>query len=180
MLPLPPTPFLLQQGLLTLAVPQQCLLAKITPPCFHCGQGKHLALLPVEPQIGKALVFGCMLGCLDPVLTIAALLSQRNPFVMPMSKKEQADLAKRRFAQVGCSLFRRDAAAGQTYRTTFFPFPIPYTRFLASFLGGGVISGTTTTYLFVMLCMKWNLQNVACLPLFLRVPILLSSSLLAL
>lgn len=63
-------------------------------------QGKHLALLPVEPQIGKALVLGCMLGCLDPVLTIAALLSQRNPFVMPMSKKEQADQAKRRFAQV--------------------------------------------------------------------------------
>ncbi|CAM9614623.1 unnamed protein product [Pylaiella littoralis] len=61
--------------------------------------GKHLALLPVEPQIGKALVLGCMLGCLDPVLTIAALLSQRNPFVMPMSKKEQADAAKRRFAQ---------------------------------------------------------------------------------
>ncbi|CAN0264310.1 unnamed protein product, partial [Hapterophycus canaliculatus] len=61
--------------------------------------GKHLALLPVEPQIGKALVLGCMLGCLDPVLTIAALLSQRNPFVMPMSKKEQADQAKRRFAQ---------------------------------------------------------------------------------
>jgi len=54
----------------------------------------------VEPQIGKALVLGCMLGCLDPVLTIAALLSQRNPFVMPMSKKEQADQAKRRFAQV--------------------------------------------------------------------------------
>ncbi|CAN0384153.1 unnamed protein product, partial [Ectocarpus sp. 12 AP-2014] len=61
--------------------------------------GKHLALLPVEPQIGKALVLGCMLGCLDPVLTIAALLSQRNPFVMPMSKKEEADQAKRRFAQ---------------------------------------------------------------------------------
>lgn len=60
----------------------------------------HLALLPVEPQIGKALVFGCLLGCLDPVLTIAALLSQRNPFVMPMTKKEQADQAKRRFAQV--------------------------------------------------------------------------------
>lgn len=67
---------------------------------FSSHQGKHLALLPVEPQIGKALVFGCLLGCLDPVLTIAALLSQRNPFVMPMAKKEQADQAKRRFAQV--------------------------------------------------------------------------------
>lgn len=71
-----------------------------SPPPSPRLQGKHLALLPVEPQIGKALVLGCMLGCLDPVLTIAALLSQRNPFVMPMSKKEQADQAKRRFAQV--------------------------------------------------------------------------------
>lgn len=72
----------------------------LTIHMFDLYQGKHLALLPVEPQIGKALVLGCMLGCLDPVLTIAAVLSQRNPFVMPMSKKEQADQAKRRFAQV--------------------------------------------------------------------------------
>lgn len=64
-------------------------------------KGMHLALLPVEPQIGKALVFGCLLGCLEPVLTIAALLSQRNPFLMPMSKKEEADRAKRKIAQVG-------------------------------------------------------------------------------
>lgn len=85
--------------------PPPCARSLARPPAtsssiLRAPQGKHLALLPVEPQIGKALVFGCLLGCLDPVLTIAALLSQRNPFVMPMNKKEQADLAKRRFAQV--------------------------------------------------------------------------------
>lgn len=45
----------------------------------------------MDPRIGKALIFATMLGCLDPVLTVVALLSHRNPFVMPLSQKNQAD-----------------------------------------------------------------------------------------
>lgn len=46
--------------------------------------GFHLARLPVEPHIGKLILFGALLGCLDPVLTIAASLSFKDPFFIPM------------------------------------------------------------------------------------------------
>ena len=54
--------------------------------------------MPMDPRIGKALIFATMLGCIEPVLTIVSLLSHRNPFVMPLNKKNLADQAKRRFA----------------------------------------------------------------------------------
>ncbi|XP_024541591.1 DExH-box ATP-dependent RNA helicase DExH3 [Selaginella moellendorffii] len=50
--------------------------------------GKHLAILPVEPQIGKMLIMGCIFQCLDPMLTIAAALSSRDPFILPVDKRE--------------------------------------------------------------------------------------------
>jgi ATP-dependent RNA helicase DHX36 len=50
--------------------------------------GRQLAALPVDPRIGKALIHGCLLGCIEPVLTIVSLLSHRNPFVMPQPAQE--------------------------------------------------------------------------------------------
>ena len=47
------------------------------------------------------LVYGAMFCCLDPVLTIAAALSYRSPFVAPFDKRDQADEAKRSFAVQG-------------------------------------------------------------------------------
>lgn len=46
--------------------------------------GFHLARLPVEPHIGKLILFGALLGCLDPILTIAASLSFKDPFFIPL------------------------------------------------------------------------------------------------
>jgi hypothetical protein len=60
--------------------------------------GQHLAMLPLDPRIGKALVYATLLGCLDPVLTITSVLSHRNPFVAPLGKQQEADQAKRRLA----------------------------------------------------------------------------------
>lgn len=51
--------------------------------------GVHLARLPVEPHIGKMILFGALFCCLDPVLTIAASLSFRDPFVIPLVRKIQ-------------------------------------------------------------------------------------------
>ncbi|KAK3254708.1 hypothetical protein CYMTET_36081, partial [Cymbomonas tetramitiformis] len=61
--------------------------------------GHHLAELPVDARIGKMMVYGAIFGCLDPVLTIAAGLSVRNPFVAPIDKREAADKARRALAQ---------------------------------------------------------------------------------
>jgi HrpA-like RNA helicase len=63
--------------------------------------GHHLARLPVDARIGKMLIYGAMFCCLDPVLTIAAALSYRSPFVAPFDKRDQADAAKMSFATEG-------------------------------------------------------------------------------
>lgn len=65
--------------------------------------GLHLSRLPVAPRVGKLLVVGCVMGCLNPALTLAACLAHRPPFVLPMEKKERADEAKAAFADGCCS-----------------------------------------------------------------------------
>ena len=66
-----------------------------------CPLGHHLITLPVEPAIGRMLLMGAVFDCLDPVLTIAASLTYRSPFVLPMDDdaRRRADDAKRRLAE---------------------------------------------------------------------------------
>ncbi|EEC67151.1 hypothetical protein OsI_33998 [Oryza sativa Indica Group] len=65
--------------------------------------GRHLCTLPLDPNIGKMLLIGSVFQCLDPALTIAAALAYRNPFVLPIDRKEEADAVKRSFAGDSCS-----------------------------------------------------------------------------
>lgn len=60
--------------------------------------GRYLTMLPVEPKLGKMLVLGAILNCLDPVLTVVAGLSVRDPFLMPLDKKDLAEAAKSQFS----------------------------------------------------------------------------------
>lgn len=60
--------------------------------------GYHLANLPVDPRIGKIMLFGAVFSCLDPVLVIAAALSHKDPFVIPLHKQREADAVRRAFA----------------------------------------------------------------------------------
>jgi Helicase associated domain (HA2) len=39
--------------------------------------GGHLAALPLEPQLGKLVLYGALFGCADPMLTIACAMSYR-------------------------------------------------------------------------------------------------------
>lgn len=66
--------------------------------------GRHLCTIPLDPNIGKMLLMGSIFQCLNPALTIAAALSYRNPFVLPLNRKEEADAAKRSFAGDSCRL----------------------------------------------------------------------------
>ncbi|EFJ04939.1 hypothetical protein SELMODRAFT_187668 [Selaginella moellendorffii] len=59
--------------------------------------GSHLAALPVDVHIGKMLLYGALLGCLSPVLTIAAYLSHKSPFVAPLGQRDAAERAKHAF-----------------------------------------------------------------------------------
>ncbi|KAL8265856.1 hypothetical protein R6Q59_003200 [Mikania micrantha] len=60
--------------------------------------GKYLALLPLDPKLGKMLIMGAFFRCFDPILTIVAGLSVKDPFLLPHEKKDQASTAKSRFS----------------------------------------------------------------------------------
>ncbi|XP_043700742.1 DExH-box ATP-dependent RNA helicase DExH3-like isoform X2 [Telopea speciosissima] len=60
--------------------------------------GRHLTMHPVEPKLGKMLIYGAIFNCLDPILTVVAGLSVRDPFLMPFDKKELAEAARAQFS----------------------------------------------------------------------------------
>ncbi|CAK9137165.1 unnamed protein product [Ilex paraguariensis] len=60
--------------------------------------GRYLTMLPMEPKLGKMLVLGSIFNCLDPILTVVAGLSVRDPFLTPLDKKDLADAAKAQFS----------------------------------------------------------------------------------
>mmetsp|Transcript_33946 Transcript_33946/g.82305 ORF Transcript_33946/g.82305 Transcript_33946/m.82305 type:complete len:401 (+) Transcript_33946:77-1279(+) len=60
--------------------------------------GRHLATLPVgNVQVGKMVLFGAILGCVTPIVTVAAMLGAKSPFVSPQEKREEANAARDRF-----------------------------------------------------------------------------------
>ncbi|KAK7251699.1 hypothetical protein RIF29_35120 [Crotalaria pallida] len=60
--------------------------------------GHKLSMLPVEPKLGKMLILGAIFNCLDPIMTVVAGLSVRDPFVIPADKKDLAESSKAHFA----------------------------------------------------------------------------------
>lgn len=62
--------------------------------------GTHLLDLPVEPRLGKMLLYAVVLKCLDPILTIVCSLAYRDPFSMPHKpcQKRAATAARKEFA----------------------------------------------------------------------------------
>ncbi|XP_043241748.1 3'-5' RNA helicase YTHDC2-like isoform X2 [Amphibalanus amphitrite] len=62
--------------------------------------GHHLLDLPVEPRLGKAVLYSIVLKCLDPVLTIVCCLAHRDPFVLPAipAQKRAAAAARKKLA----------------------------------------------------------------------------------
>uniref|UniRef100_A0A2N9I0C5 T-complex protein 1 subunit delta n=1 Tax=Fagus sylvatica TaxID=28930 RepID=A0A2N9I0C5_FAGSY len=58
--------------------------------------GRNLSVLPVEPKLGKMLILGAIFNCLDPIMTVVAGLSARDPFMMPFRQERKS--AKAQFA----------------------------------------------------------------------------------
>uniref|UniRef100_A0A8C0GUC2 RNA helicase n=1 Tax=Chelonoidis abingdonii TaxID=106734 RepID=A0A8C0GUC2_CHEAB len=86
----PPQPQVISNAMNLLRKIGACELSepKLTP------LGQHLAALPVNVKIGKMLIFGAIFGCLDPVATLAAVMTEKSPFTTPIGRKDEADLAK--------------------------------------------------------------------------------------
>ena len=51
--------------------------------------GQHLTRMPCDPRIGKMLLYGALLRCLDPVLTIAAAQGWGRPVFWSTPDKRQ-------------------------------------------------------------------------------------------
>ncbi|ONM17416.1 DExH-box ATP-dependent RNA helicase DExH7 chloroplastic [Zea mays] len=56
--------------------------------------GYHLAKLPVDVLIGKMMLYGAIFGCLSPILSVAAFLSYKSPFLSPKDEKQNVEKAK--------------------------------------------------------------------------------------
>nr|XP_028604260.1 ATP-dependent RNA helicase DHX29 isoform X2 [Podarcis muralis] len=86
----PPQPQVVGNAMNVLRKIGACELSepKLTP------LGQHLAALPVNVKIGKMLIFGAIFGCLEPVATLAAVMTEKSPFTTPIGRKDEADLAK--------------------------------------------------------------------------------------
>lgn len=70
--------------------------------------GRVLLQLPVETQMGRLVLFGSFFRCLDSALTLAAILTNRDPFLSPMHLKAEAQAIKNSWSPPD---FRSDALA---------------------------------------------------------------------
>lgn len=68
--------------------------------------GRVLLQLPVDAPMGKMCLYGAFFRCLDPVLSLAAILTSRDPFMAPIHLREEAEMVKDRWCPPD---FRSDA-----------------------------------------------------------------------
>ncbi|KAI6162189.1 hypothetical protein EDD17DRAFT_1776997 [Pisolithus thermaeus] len=68
--------------------------------------GRLLLQLPVEVQMGRLALQGVFFRCLDQAVTLAVILTNRDPFVSPMHLKSEAAAAKTKWSPAE---FRSDA-----------------------------------------------------------------------
>lgn len=57
--------------------------------------GAHLNRMPLDPRVAKLLVYGAMLGCLDPALTVAAALGHGRPVFLSLPPAMQVRAQQR-------------------------------------------------------------------------------------
>lgn len=58
--------------------------------------GRNLTILPLEPELGKMLILGAILNCLDPVQTVVTGLSVRDHFLDAIGQ-ERCKLASKSY-----------------------------------------------------------------------------------
>jgi ATP-dependent RNA helicase DHX57 len=59
--------------------------------------GYHLAHLPMDVKVGKILIVGCILGCVDPALTLAATLSHSKSIFFGAINDQQKQIIENGF-----------------------------------------------------------------------------------
>jgi len=59
--------------------------------------GQQLSKLPLDPFLGKLVLYGAVFGCLDTACTLAAVLTSKSPFITSMGARSQTDAARASF-----------------------------------------------------------------------------------
>ncbi|XP_071051704.1 3'-5' RNA helicase YTHDC2-like [Onthophagus taurus] len=77
--------------------------------------GSHLLRLCIEPHLGKMLIYSVIFKCLDPVLTVVATLTHKDPFVLPTKGSEKVEALKRK-KSLTCGTFSDHMALLMVYQ----------------------------------------------------------------
>ena len=60
--------------------------------------GRLLSELPISPMLGKMAILGAIFSCLDPILTIACVLAEKDIFVIAGQKRGALTAVRKEFA----------------------------------------------------------------------------------
>ncbi|TIC11391.1 P-loop containing nucleoside triphosphate hydrolase protein [Wallemia mellicola] len=82
-----------------LALDRLYLIGAINKKKELTSLGKVLLQLPIEAPIGKLILYATFFRCLDPALSLAAILTNRDPFVAPLDLRAEANAAKQKWSQ---------------------------------------------------------------------------------
>jgi hypothetical protein len=85
--------------------------------------GSIIAQLPLEPQLARMLVFGIALQCFNPIVTLVAALSHRDPFILPLGEERTIALNARD------ALGKQDLSDHLMLIRAYFAYTDPTTRF---------------------------------------------------
>ena len=85
------------QGAIANAINVLHLIGALEDDCLT-ALGIYLAAIPADLRCAKLLIFGALFDCLDPCLTMASILTVKDPFMSPRDKREEADAAKDSFS----------------------------------------------------------------------------------
>jgi HrpA-like RNA helicase len=77
--------------------------------------GRYLSMIPADLRCAKLMIYGSIFGCMEPCLTIAAMLTVKSPFVSPREKRDEADAAKASFSRLGDGDLLTDLSAYQAW-----------------------------------------------------------------
>jgi ATP-dependent RNA helicase DHX57 len=77
--------------------------------------GRYLSMIPADLRCAKLMIYGSIFGCMEPCLTIAAMLTVKSPFVSPREKREEANAAKASFSRTGDGDLLTDLSAYQAW-----------------------------------------------------------------
>ena len=88
------------------------------------GLGTYLSMIPADLRCAKLLIYGVLFDCVEPCLTIAAILTTKSPFVSPRDKRDEAKAARSSFPTLDgdllldCSVFGqwKELVPGSRYR----------------------------------------------------------------